>query len=361
MPLPCRVAALLIAAALIATHAHAQKTLRVAFPIAENGFDPQAIYDEYSAKVCNVIFDTLYAYDYFARPVKLVPNTADGMPQITDRRPDVHDQGAARHLLRRDPAFGGKKRELTAHDYVYSIKRILDPKVRSYYLYLFENRLVGLDPVLAQARKTGKLDYDAPIEGLKALDKYTLQIRFKEPDYGVPFWLASTTTAAVAQGGGRRQGRCVRSGDGGSGGHRPVQAGGMASQPAHRARSQPGFSRRALSRPARRRARRRMSSSRKGWQAASSRWCRGRDLDRRGIAAAPARVPQQGSSTTSTCHASLATTVLDGAKLKPDLAAARRQAASPDRARRSASSSSTWTTRSSAATRRKRSRCAARS
>ena len=179
--------------------AQAPKTLRVAFPIAENGMDPQAIYDEYSAKVCNAIFDPLYTYDYFARPARLVPNTADGMPQITDGgrtytvkvRPGIY---FASH-----PAFGGSKRELTAHDYVYSIKRIFDPKVRSYYLYVFENRLVGLDPVLALARTSGRLDFDAPIEGLKALDRYTLQIRFKDPDYGFQHWLATTPMAAVAK------------------------------------------------------------------------------------------------------------------------------------------------------------------
>jgi oligopeptide transport system substrate-binding protein len=64
---------------------------------------------------------------------------------------------------------------------------------------LFENRLVGLDPVLAQARKTGKFDYDTPIEGLKALDKYTLQIRMKVPDFSIPYWLATTAMAAVAK------------------------------------------------------------------------------------------------------------------------------------------------------------------
>src|SRR5207249_10471049 len=60
------------------------KTLRVAFATAENGFDPQAIYDTYSDAVCSAIFDPLYTHDYFARPVQMVPNTADGMPQITD-------------------------------------------------------------------------------------------------------------------------------------------------------------------------------------------------------------------------------------------------------------------------------------
>ena len=186
-------------AALFASPIDAQKTLRVAFPIAENGLDPQVIYDEYSAKVCNVIFDTLYAFDYFARPVKLVPNTADGMPEVSDGGRTFTVKVKSGIFFATHAAFGGRKRELTAHDYVYSIKRIFDPKIRSYYLYLFENRLVGLDPLLAQARKTGKFDYDAPIEGLRAIDRYTLQIRLKAPDYAVPYWLASTVTAAVAK------------------------------------------------------------------------------------------------------------------------------------------------------------------
>ena len=56
------------------------KTLRVAFSTAENGFDPQAAYDSYSFYVIGGIFDPLYAYDYFARPVRLVPNTAAALP-----------------------------------------------------------------------------------------------------------------------------------------------------------------------------------------------------------------------------------------------------------------------------------------
>ena len=200
LPWPSPFAAILVAGVvLFAAPLQAQKTLRVAFPIAENGLDPQVIYDEYSAKVCNVIFDTLYMYDYFARPVKLVPNTADGMPVVSDGGRTFTVKVKPGIFFASHPAFGGKKRELTAHDYVYSMKRIFDPKIRSYYLYLFENRLVGLDAPLAEARKSGKFDYDAPIEGLRALDKYTLQIRMKAPDYAVPYWLASTVTAAVAK------------------------------------------------------------------------------------------------------------------------------------------------------------------
>ena len=175
------------------------RTLRVAFPIAESGFDPQAIYDEYSSRLCNSIFDPLYTYDYFARPPKLVPNTADGMPQITDGGRTYTVRVRKGIYFASHPVFGDAKRELTAHDYVYSLKRILDPKIRSYYLYVFEKRLLGLDPILAAARKSGRFDYDAPIEGLKALDRYTLQIRFNDPDWSFQYWLATTTMVAVAR------------------------------------------------------------------------------------------------------------------------------------------------------------------
>src|SRR5438046_7103631 len=60
------------------------KTLRVAFETAETGFDPQAINDNYSFMVCDAIFESLYTYDYFARPQRLIPNTAEGLPEITD-------------------------------------------------------------------------------------------------------------------------------------------------------------------------------------------------------------------------------------------------------------------------------------
>ncbi len=199
-----RVAVLLVAA--LAAHAAAPaaaadmtKTLHVAFPIAENGFDPQAVYDTYSFDVCRAIFEPLYTYDYFARPVRLVPNTAESLPVVTDDGRTYTIKVKRGIYFAADPAFKGKPRELTADDYVYTIKRIIDPKVRSYWLYLLEKNLVGLDDVLARARATGALDYDAPIEGLQALDRYTLRIRFNRPDYAFKWWLATGQFGAVAR------------------------------------------------------------------------------------------------------------------------------------------------------------------
>ena len=193
---------LLLALCVFACVVHAtemRKTLHVAFPVAESGFDPQAIGDTYSDAVCLAIFDPLYRYDYFARPVVLQPNTADGLPEITDggRTYTIKLKRGIRFAA--DPAFQGKPRELTADDYVYSIKRVFDPKVRSYWLYLFEGNLVGLDEPLARARKSGRFDYDEKIDGVHALDRYTLRIRFKEPDYAFQWWLTTSSFAAVAR------------------------------------------------------------------------------------------------------------------------------------------------------------------
>ena len=179
--------------------ADAPRVLHVAFPVAETGFDPQALGDTYSDAVCLGIFDPLYRYDYFARPVVLEPNTADGLPEITDGGRTYTIKVKRGIYFAADAAFNGRKRELTAQDYVYSIKRVFDPKVRSYWLYLFEQTLVGLEGPLERARKSGKFDYDEKIEGLQALDRYTLRIRFKQPDYVFKWWLTTSSFAAVAR------------------------------------------------------------------------------------------------------------------------------------------------------------------
>src|SRR5436190_1994512 len=127
----CAVLTLWLAVTVFAHAADPNKVLHVAFPIAETGFDPQAGGDAYSNYVNRVIFDSLYIYDYLARPHKIVPNTAMALPEISADgktwtikvRPGIYFSD--------DPAFKGAKRELTATDYVFAWKRVLDPKMRS--------------------------------------------------------------------------------------------------------------------------------------------------------------------------------------------------------------------------------------
>jgi ABC-type transport system substrate-binding protein len=193
------VALLVQCAATLAQPRGRDGTIRVAFQVAEAGFDPQAVYDAYSADVCTAIFEPLYRYDYFARPVRMEPAIAAALPDVTDggRTYTIRIKRGIRFTP--DPAFKGKPRELVADDYVYAIKRVLDPKVRSYWLYLLEHRLLGADDVLADARRTGRFDYDAPLEGARALDRYTLQVKFNEPSYGFAHWLTTIYFSAIAR------------------------------------------------------------------------------------------------------------------------------------------------------------------
>jgi len=179
--------------------ADADKVLRVSFPIAETGFDPQAAGDAYSNYVNRAIFDPLYRYDYLARPYRLEPNTAAAMPEISADgltwtirvRPGIY--------FADDPAFKGRRRELTAGDYVYAIKRILDPRMRSNSLNVVQGRFVGADAVVAKAAETGRFDYDAPIEGLQAPDRFTMRFKLNYPDYELLANLTTTQLAAVAR------------------------------------------------------------------------------------------------------------------------------------------------------------------
>jgi oligopeptide transport system substrate-binding protein len=174
------------------------RTLHVAFPVAETGFDPQATSDLYSDHVQRAIFETLYAFDYLARPYLRVPRTAAALPQIADggRTWTFHVRSGI-HFAD-DAVFNGRKRELTAADYVYSWKRLLDPRVRSPFSWYLQGKIVGADAVI-DAAKGRKLDYDAPIDGLRALDRYTIRVKLKDPDYILFGYLCSSPMAAVAR------------------------------------------------------------------------------------------------------------------------------------------------------------------
>ncbi|MCS6944587.1 MAG: ABC transporter substrate-binding protein [Sutterellaceae bacterium] len=171
------------AAEALPARAASERTLRVAFPVAESGFDPVQSQDLYSGTIIEHLFDAPLRYDPLARPALLRPNTAAALPEyspdyrtLTIRlRPGIY---FADH-----PAFGGRPRELTAHDYVYSWKRIFDPRWKSQNLHLVEGAgILGLNELRAAAlRDKRPFDYDVEIDGLRALDRYTLQLRFADP------------------------------------------------------------------------------------------------------------------------------------------------------------------------------------
>ena len=170
-------AAALLFSLLCAGSADAQeKVLRMFLSTSETGLDPAVASDNATLSLLENLFDPLLRYDYLARPAKLRPNTAAAMPEVSADgltytfriRPGIH--------FTPDPAFKGAKREMTAQDYVYSIKRLRDPATRSPWAATFEG-----------------------VAELRALDRHTLRIRLKAPDNNFLFYLAMPASSAVAR------------------------------------------------------------------------------------------------------------------------------------------------------------------
>jgi len=199
IPLLAVIAASIAPQSIAADWADPAKVLRIAFPIDVSGLDPAGTQETYASLAEQRIFDALYVWDYLARPYRFVPSIATGMPEISADgrvwtiriRPGIY--------FADDPAFGGKKRELTAADFVYEWKRVIDPRVRSPNSDLLEHKIVGLDAAAAKAKTSGRFDYDAEIQGLRAVDRYTLRLELIEPDYTFLEILDSASLRAVAR------------------------------------------------------------------------------------------------------------------------------------------------------------------
>ena len=194
--LVCSVA-LLAALASVSTAAQPDpnKVLRYAFEVAESSFDPQKNSDVYSGIVNNAIFDAPLRYDFLARPPKLIPNTLVAMPDVSADYKTYTLRVKPGIYFSDDAAFGGKKRELTAEDYVYSLKRLFDPKLAAPQLAEVEGYIVGSEELLKRVRKANKMDYDTPLEGVKALDRYTFQVKLNESK---PNWIYNFADSRVS-------------------------------------------------------------------------------------------------------------------------------------------------------------------
>ena len=84
---------------------------------------------------------------------------------------------------------------------MYSFKRIYDPVSKSpAYSSLDEDGILGLEELRARAlRDQNPFDYDSVAEGMRALDRYTLQFKLAKPRPRFLTTLASISYAAVAR------------------------------------------------------------------------------------------------------------------------------------------------------------------
>ncbi len=219
--------------------------------------DPASSYSTDETPFTYSIYQPLYGYDYLLRPYTLVPQAAAalGKPVYHDAQglvlpDDVPGEQVAfsvydipikpGQLFQPHPAFaldgtGGPTywplqasdlegkfgitdfpltgtRELTAHDYVYGLRRLASPRVISPIYSILAEHIVGMraygdqlkqhDQVLREQGRDEELREwldlrQAGFEGVQALDDHTLRIRVigKYPQF--KYWLAMTFTAPV--------------------------------------------------------------------------------------------------------------------------------------------------------------------
>ena len=163
--------------------AAAKKVFHFAFLTPETSLDPAKINDLYSRALTGHIFEALYKYDHLARPVKIKPNLADGMPEVSADFRTWTVKVRRGVYFADDPAFKGRKRELVAQDFVYAMKRFFDPALRSPNAgQLVSTGFVGMNALRDEAIKQKKpFDYDREVEGMRALDRYTVQFKVEQP------------------------------------------------------------------------------------------------------------------------------------------------------------------------------------
>jgi len=159
--------------------------------------------DIYSLGIASQIFESLYEYHYLKRPCELVPLLAEEMPQISDDYLTYTIRIKKGIFFQDDPCFpDGKGREVTAADFVYALKRIANVKYMSQRWPDWNGRIVGLDEFREFTKGFQReldVDYSRPVEGLQALDDYTLQFKLTKPWPQLAWYLASAVTAPAAR------------------------------------------------------------------------------------------------------------------------------------------------------------------
>ena len=175
-------------------------TVRLASVAKIKGFDPIFADDLYGGTETMRVYEGLLQYHYLKRPYTLVPALSEAMPERSKDNKTFTFKLKKGVLFQDDPCFkesGGKGRELTAEDFIYSFKRLADAKNASPGWWVFEGKIEGLDEWREAGSKAGSADYAAVVSGLTAPDRYTLKIKLKAPSIQFLYFLAMPFTAVV--------------------------------------------------------------------------------------------------------------------------------------------------------------------
>jgi ABC-type transport system substrate-binding protein len=181
-------------------HDSNERVLNLISPAEIKGFDPIQADDLYSGREISKIYEGLLQYHWLKIPYELIPNLAESMPEVSKDGLTYTFKILKGVKFQDDAAFpNGKGRELEASDFVYSIKRLADTKTVSTGWWVLDGKLKGLNEWRDKNAKLPAPNYDEEVEGVKALDKNTLQFKLTKLNPQFIYSLAMPFTYVVAR------------------------------------------------------------------------------------------------------------------------------------------------------------------
>lgn len=160
-----------------------------------NTLDPAHGSDTSVNSAMSLLFQPLLEYDYTARPYRLIPGAAVAVPQPeADGKTYIFKLREAYYAD--DPCFGGKRRRVTAHDFVYGWKRLADRKVGGSGEWLIGG-IKGMTAFAEASSADTPTDYNRDVEGVRALDDDTLRVELDRPSNQFLYFLTMCYMAPV--------------------------------------------------------------------------------------------------------------------------------------------------------------------
>lgn len=173
------------------------QTLRIALDGEPDNIDPSLADFATAVTVSKNLFATLLRFD---------PITGEAAPYVATEVPSsenggISDDGLTYTFNLREDAVWEDGQPITAHDFVYAIQRLMDPRLASYYGTTYYTEIIEGGADLAFTEDVG----EAAIEQLrasvkvKAGDDRTLEVTITRPSTTFNLLMALWPTAALRQ------------------------------------------------------------------------------------------------------------------------------------------------------------------
>jgi len=182
------------------------KTKSLTFVIGDDvkSGDPATFNDVISAEVMGNIFEGLYGFRYLGKMGDIEPVLAETLPVYSDKNKTLTITLKKGILFADDPAFPNSKgREVTADDFIYSVKRIAEARNTSSNWWMFDGMVVGLNEwrhVLETAPSDKYAEtFAKDVPGLQSPDSHTIVLKLIKPYPQLLSILAMNPTAVTAK------------------------------------------------------------------------------------------------------------------------------------------------------------------